>query len=457
MAVSRAGIRLAFVAALQYLSARQRAVLILRDVLEWPAAEVADLLGTTTTAVNSGLRRARAQLARATARRRRDCRARRAGPAGAAGPVRRGGRERRRAARWPRCCAQDVALEMPPLLTWFTGRQAVVRFVAANLLTAPGRLRLLPVMANGQPRSPSTSASRRRGICAHAMLVLTVTATGIARIVAFQSPGLFASFGLPPEYSAAAGPAPARTGGPAVAPLSRGLELLESAVGYALAGAALGTPQLLSRPTPCAGWDLEMLLDHVSDSIGVLHEAIAAGRRQRQRQRRRLTRRPGPDPVARLRGQAARLLGACAAAGPAERLVAIGDRELTASMVAVTGAIEITVHGWDIAVACGAPRPVPPGLATVLLPIAPLLIPPGTRPGLFADPVRLPGPACPGDQLVAFLGRQPRPLAAPGSGAPEPGARRAGRPAAIPRIRLVYISRPPDKRRGTRKNTAELE
>jgi RNA polymerase sigma-70 factor, ECF subfamily len=49
-AVSRAGIRLAFVAALQYLSARQRAMLILRDVLEWPAAKVAELLGTTTTA-----------------------------------------------------------------------------------------------------------------------------------------------------------------------------------------------------------------------------------------------------------------------------------------------------------------------------------------------------------------------------------------------------------------------
>jgi hypothetical protein len=79
------------------------------------------------------------------------------------------------------------------------------------------------------------------------------------------------------------------------------------------------------------------------------------------------------------------------------------------SIVAVTGAIEITVHGWDISVACGAPRPVPSGLAAVLLPIAPLLIHPGTRPGLFADPVRLAGPACPGDQLVAFLGREPQP------------------------------------------------
>jgi uncharacterized protein (TIGR03086 family) len=197
-----------------------------------------------------------------------------------------------------------------------------------------------------------------------------------------------------------------------VAPLTRGLELLESAVSYALAGAALSTAQLLQRPTPCSDWDLEMLLDHVSDSIGVLSEAIAtAGTAASSVKPDYLG--PGPVPVARLRGHAARLLEACAAAEPAERRVAIWDRELTASMVALTGAIEVTIHGWDISVACGAGRPVPPVLAAVLLPIAPLLITPGTRPGLFADPVRLPGPASPGDQLVAFHGRQPRPPVTP--------------------------------------------
>jgi uncharacterized protein (TIGR03086 family) len=199
-----------------------------------------------------------------------------------------------------------------------------------------------------------------------------------------------------------------------VAPLSKGLELLDSAVSYALASAALGTAQLLRRPTPCPGWDLEALLDHVSDSIGVLYEAINAEGSASAPSPDYPG--PEPDPVARLRGQAAMLLGACAVAGPAERRVAIGDRELTASMVAVTGAIEVTVHGWDISVACGARRPVPQGLAAVLLPIAPLLITPGTRPGLFADAVWLSGPASPGDQLVAFLGRQP-----PRPAAPRPG------------------------------------
>lgn len=196
-----------------------------------------------------------------------------------------------------------------------------------------------------------------------------------------------------------------------MAPLSRGLALLESAVGYALAAASGGPPDL-RHPTPCQGWDLETLLDHLSDSIGVLHAAISAGDAGAAPPGR-----VGPDldPVARLRGRAAGLLGACAAVDPSERRVAICDRELTVSMVALTGAIEVAVHGWDVSVACGTRRPVPLGLAAILLPVAPLLVTPGMRPGLFAGPVRLTGPACPGDQLVAFLGRQPRPPAAAGS------------------------------------------
>ena len=210
VAASRAGIRLAFVAALQYLSARQRALLILRDVLEWPAAEVAELLGTTTTAVNSGLRRARAQLARAL-----PAEDELAEPAE---PDRRAVLDRFAAAiqnadasLLAELLREDVALEMPPLLTWFTGRQTVADFIAEHFLTEPGGLRLVPVLANGQ-RAFAVYQRRPGGAYhAHALLVPTVTPAGIARIVAFQDPGLFGLFGLPPEYRVAApGPTPAQ-------------------------------------------------------------------------------------------------------------------------------------------------------------------------------------------------------------------------------------------------------
>jgi len=203
VAASRAGIRLAFVAALQHLSARQRAVLILRDVLDWPAAQVADLLGTTTTAVNSGLRRARAQLAQAL-----PAEDELAEPAE---PDRRALLDRFAAAvenadasALAQLLAEDVALEMPPALTWFIGRQAVTAFTASQLFTEPGGLRLVPAMANGQPAFAVYRRGSGGAYLAHAVQVLTVAATGVARIVAFTDPDLFTLFGLPLQSGTAA-------------------------------------------------------------------------------------------------------------------------------------------------------------------------------------------------------------------------------------------------------------
>jgi len=120
-----------------------------------------------------------------------------------------------------------------------------------------------------------------------------------------------------------------------MASLTRGLQLLAAAVRYALAGAGLVTPPLLSRPTPCAEWDLELLVDHVSDSAGVLHQAIAAGCAG-------LPRPPGDgppgagppglDPVRGLRRQTTRLLATCTAVGPAPRLVVVGENRLNVEL-----------------------------------------------------------------------------------------------------------------------------
>ena len=201
--VSRAGIRLAFVAALQYLSARQRAVLIMRDVLQWPAAEVAELLGTTTTAVNSGLRRARAQLAQAL-----PAEDELAEPAEADQKALldrfAAAFENADVSGLAELLREDVALEMPPLLTWFAGRTDVTRFLAANpVFAAPGQLKLVPVRANGRPAFAAYHRQPDGAYRAHAVTVPTVTATGIARIVTFFDPRLFGSFGLPGEYGPA--------------------------------------------------------------------------------------------------------------------------------------------------------------------------------------------------------------------------------------------------------------
>ena len=110
-------------------------------------------------------------------------------------------------------------------------------------------------------------------------------------------------------------------------------------------------------------------------------------------------------------------------------------------MVAAAGALEITVHGWDIAVACGSHRPVPPGLAAVLLPIAPLFITPGTRAGLFADPVPVPGGPAPVTSWSpsSAASRASPPLRAPAD--PGPGQRDPAQAASrrFPRARLVCL------------------
>ena len=195
---SRAGVRLALVAALQYLSPRQRAMLILRDVLEWPAADVAQLLGTTTTAVNSGVRRARAQLAQAMPAEdmlaEPDDAEQRAVLERFAAAI-----ESADAGAMAELLRADAILEMPPFLTWFVGRHAVAGFVGSHLLTAPGDLRLIPVIANGQGAFAVYARDQHEVYRAHALMVLTLTETGIARIVAFSDPSRFRSFHLPPE------------------------------------------------------------------------------------------------------------------------------------------------------------------------------------------------------------------------------------------------------------------
>jgi RNA polymerase sigma-70 factor (ECF subfamily) len=91
----------------------------------------------------------------------------------------------------------DAVLEMPPFLTWFTGRPAVARFIAVHFLTEPGELRLVPVVANGERAFAVYQREPAGTYHGHALLAATVTATGIARIVAFQDAGLLARFGLP--------------------------------------------------------------------------------------------------------------------------------------------------------------------------------------------------------------------------------------------------------------------
>jgi RNA polymerase sigma-70 factor (ECF subfamily) len=201
VAVSRTSIRLALIAALQYLPARQRAVLILRDVLGWRAAEVAGLLGTTTVAANSALQRARAQLQQAGLT---EYEIREPADPGDLTLLNRYAKafENADIAALTELLREDAVLEMPPLPTWYAGRDHIGMFLGAHVLRTHGDFRLLPTKANGQP----ALAEYRRGpdgtYRAFGVQVLTVTATGIKAICAFLDPALPARFGFPPELTA---------------------------------------------------------------------------------------------------------------------------------------------------------------------------------------------------------------------------------------------------------------
>ncbi|MGO8883131.1 MAG: sigma-70 family RNA polymerase sigma factor [Streptosporangiaceae bacterium] len=212
IAAGRESIRLAFIAALQHLPPRQRAVLILREVLNWRAAEVADLLGTSTAAVNSMLQRARAQLSQAGLTEE--------SVTEPVSPQQRQLLERYMAAfeRYDipalvKLFTADAVWEMPPFPGWYHGAEAIGRLVAAQCpAKRPGDLRMLATGANGQPGYGMYLRDGTGRYQPFQLQAVHLRAGAIDHVAAFFDPSLFPLFGLPaalPAQAAPAGPPPA--------------------------------------------------------------------------------------------------------------------------------------------------------------------------------------------------------------------------------------------------------
>ena len=194
---AREGLRLALIASLQYLPPRQRAILVLRDVLAFPAAEVAVMLGTTTVSVKSGLQRARArmrqlapaadQLSEPSAAEARALLDQYIEAFENADPV-----------ALERLLLADATLEATPVRTWFAGRRTCVAFLRDQLLGSPGDWRLRPTSANGQPAAAVWTRDRAGHYQPYGICVLTVTSAGIRRVSSFGQPSLVTVFGFPP-------------------------------------------------------------------------------------------------------------------------------------------------------------------------------------------------------------------------------------------------------------------
>jgi uncharacterized protein (TIGR03086 family) len=194
---------------------------------------------------------------------------------------------------------------------------------------------------------------------------------------------------------------PAPPGAVLEAALLEAPALLERAVAYTRSSLALLPGVAPDAPTPCAQWDLTRLLRHMDDGLAAFTEAAETG----------FVAPEGPareDPgllAASLRDRACRLLGAWAheSGRPA---VSVAGCDVSTNLLAATGALEITVHGWDVARACAAHRPIPESLAATLLAVAPLVVRAGDRPGRFAAPYDVPPAADASTRLLAYLGRR---------------------------------------------------
>jgi RNA polymerase sigma-70 factor (ECF subfamily) len=193
---ARESMRLAFIAALQHLPGRQRAVLILRDVLAWRAAEVAELLDTTTAAVNSALQRARAQLGEVAPT-----------PDDVTEPTEEDKREllARYVAAFERkdveaivaLLAKDAVWEMPPFTTWFLGRDEVARHLTGQCPGGPGDFRFVPTEANGEPALGMYLRGDDGVFRPFTLQAFTVRGGEFTHVVSFFDLSLFDTFGLP--------------------------------------------------------------------------------------------------------------------------------------------------------------------------------------------------------------------------------------------------------------------
>jgi uncharacterized protein (TIGR03086 family) len=181
-----------------------------------------------------------------------------------------------------------------------------------------------------------------------------------------------------------------------------GPELLERAVGYTRTSLMLVGGADLTAHTPCADWDLLRLLRHMNDSLAAFTEAAEIGYVDLVPVR---DGDPGAELVDRLKNRACALLAAWAH-HPGTGSVGVADRELRSDMLAAAGALEIAVHGWDVAQACGVDRPLPAALALELLDVVPVLVAGADRPGRFAEPVAVPLHARPSTRLLAAVGRR---------------------------------------------------